>query len=145
MGWTWQDLRKLAVFGAILLGLATGGCATSDVTKTQYLVQNWQGKSVKELIAKKGNPDAISDDGKGGKVYAFSAYQPESAVEITKSHHSEAEAKSDGKQESPRRKGILGFGASNRDGSGLTYLIHERFYVNPDGNIYRVTYAEEPR
>jgi hypothetical protein len=139
MVWTLKNMSAVSVIGGVFLSLVMGGCVTSEVRRSQHLEEKWQGKSAKELVAQKGHPDAMTDDGKGGKVYAYSAYEPDSVAEITKGYPSEADS-GKGKDSHPG-KGI--FGGSRHGGGELTCLVHERYWINPEGNIYRITFAEE--
>ena len=78
MCWPLKVYGKAAVFGVVFLALLAGACATTAAKKSQQLEEAWQGKSVKELLARKGPPDAKLDDGQGGQIFAYSAYERES-------------------------------------------------------------------
>jgi len=55
---SYPDLILLTV----LLGVfATTGCS----------LVSWRGHHVRELVARRGPPDQITDDGSGGKIYTY--------------------------------------------------------------------------
>ncbi len=154
MCWPLKVYGKAAVFGMVFLALLAGACATTAAKKSQQLEEAWQGKSVKELLARKGPPDAKSADGQGGQIFAYSAYERESDSDAGRSRAVSQGQGSDedsgrngsgGGRGSGGRGGRSGSGGSSRRGSSPTYLVHERYWINPDGSIYRVTYQQEGR
>ena len=121
----------MRVLFLVFLALLIGACATSAGKMTPQLEKAWEGKSVNDLIATKGQPDQKLDDGQGGQIFAYSTYESEPGAEP-----------SPGGTSSPGG-GSGGGGSSRRGSSGTTYLVHERFWIAADGHIYRVTYQLE--
>jgi hypothetical protein len=100
-------------------------CATTQ-QKGEVLQQTWRGRKVNDLIAKLGPPTRITDDGHGGKIYAYTT---------TKTFHT---------------------GGQGGYYAGPVYVLpspeeshtlsqHKRFWVNDQGVIYRVEYQKTQR
>jgi hypothetical protein len=146
----WEVNRKLTLMVVVFLALLVGACATSLGKRTQQLAEKWQGKNVNDLIASKGQPDEKYEDGRGGQVFDYEAYEAEPGSESGKGGDSSpgvgSEGRSGGGRGSGRHGGGAGGGGSSRRGSSKTaYLMHQRFWINPEGYIYRASYVQESR
>jgi hypothetical protein len=147
---SWKVDGKLNLMVAVFLALLIGACATSTDRRTQRLEENWQGKHVNDLIALKGQPDEKFGDGQGGQIFDYESYESESGSESAKSGSSPpgggSGGGSGGGRGSGRHGGGSGGGGSSRRGSSKTaYLMHQRFWINPEGYIYRASYVQEGR
>ena len=134
----------MRVLFLVFLALLIGAFATSAGKMTLQLEKAWEGKSVNDLIATKGQPDQKLDDGQGGQIFVYSTYESEPGAEPSPGGTSSPGGGSGGGRGSGRHGGGSGGGGSSRRGSsGTTYLVHERFWIAADGHIYRVTYQLE--
>jgi hypothetical protein len=146
----WKVDGKLNLMIVVFLALLIGACATGANKRTQQLEENWQGKNVNDLIATKGQPDEKFDDGRGGQIFDYSAYEAEPGSESGGGGSSPpgggSGGGSGGGRGSGRHGGGSGGGGSSRRGSSkTTYLVHQRFWINPEGSIYRANYLQEGR
>ena len=64
----------MRVLFLVFLALLIGACATSAGKVTPQLEKAWEGESVNDLIATKGQPDQKLDDVQGGQIFAYSTY-----------------------------------------------------------------------
>ncbi len=134
----------------VFLTLLIGACATGVSKESQQLEENWQGKSVKDLIASKGQPDEKFEDGRGGQIFDYEAYESEPGLESGKGASSPRGdgpgGGSGGGRGSGRHGGGPGGDGSSRRGSSKTaYLMHQRFWINPEGYVYRASSVQEGR
>ena len=61
----------MRVLFLVFLALLIGACATSAGKMTPQLEKAWEGKSINDLIATKGQPDQKLDDGQGGQIFVY--------------------------------------------------------------------------
>jgi hypothetical protein len=137
----WKMEVKMKFLLLVLMALLIGACATNASKKAQKLEEDWKGKNFNDLIAAKGPPDEKLDDGRGGKIFIYSAYESEPASESGSRGGSSHGGGYGGGGGWGRHGGGSGGGGSVRRGSSkTTYLSHEMFWIDPNGCIYRATY-----
>jgi hypothetical protein len=140
----WIIEVKIKIILIVSMSLLIGACATNASKKTQQLEEDWKGKNFNDLIAAKGPPDEKLDDGRGGKIFIYSAYQSEPASESRRGGSSSPGGGYGGGGGWGRHGGGYGGGGSYRRGSSkTTYLSHEMFWIDPNGYIYRASYQRK--
>ena len=142
----WKVDGKLNLIVVVFLALLIGACATNTDKRTQQLEENWQGKNLSDLIALKGQPDEKYEDGRGGQIFDYETYESEPGSEHGSGDNSPSGGGSEGRSGGGRGSGPHGGGGSSRRGSSKTaYLMRQRFWINPEGYIYRAGYVQEGR
>jgi len=112
----------MKTFTFLICCLSVMGC-TSKVTQ---LRQNWLGKDRNSLIASKGTPDHVMDDGLGSQIYTYletKSFTTGETMRIYTSKH--------GWQNS----------GPNLPTQTFTNTRKTMFWINSTGKIYRVSVA----
>jgi len=130
---SWKIAVGIKVMLIVLTALLIWACATNASKKTQQLEEDWKGKNFNDLIAAKGPPDKELDDGRGGKIFIYSAYESES-------RRGSSSSPGGGGGWGRHGGGSGGGGSSRRGSSKTTYLSHEMFWIDANGYIYQASY-----
>jgi hypothetical protein len=121
----WKIVLVLLVF---LWAMVHLGCSAAIDKK----MASWQGESANNLIASMGPPDAVLDDGEGGKILVYTAQRTFSSPGYSTSY-----ATGTGTAIGSTYYGSAQGTTIYSPGHTSAYKASRMFWVNKEGYIYR--------